>query len=140
MRDLGALVRSMRELLGLSQEQLAKIANVSQGAVSRFERGDALSTPWIIAVKIRVALAARLRQLEADVLTDDARRFLAQTALYGLPDDPALPPRTDTVELLPAPELTRIVRAYSRLPESSKRQFVAIMASVVDALTDVKRE
>jgi len=73
MRDYGTLAREMRELLGLSQEQLGKIANVSQGAVSRFERGDALSTPWIIAVKIRRALAARLRQLGPDVLTDDAR-------------------------------------------------------------------
>jgi transcriptional regulator with XRE-family HTH domain len=134
MRDLGALVREMRELLDLSQEQLARIAKVSQGAVSRFERGDALSTPWIIAVKIRVALAVRLRQLEPDVLTEDARRFLAQTALYGLPDDPALPPRMESVELLPAPELTGIVRAYTRLPESARRKFIAIMGAVADVL------
>jgi len=134
MRDLGALVREMRELLDLSQEQLARIAKVSQGAVSRFERGDALSTPWIIAVKIRVALAVRLGQLEPDVLTEDARRFLAQTSLYGLPEDPALPPRMESVELLPAPELTGIVRAYTRLPESARRKFVAIMAAVADVL------
>src|ERR1043166_91111 len=82
LRDVGALAREMREVLGVSQEQLAKIAKVSQGAVSRFERGDGLATPWVIAIKIRVALAARLRQLDADVLTDEAQRFLAQTALY----------------------------------------------------------
>lgn len=134
MHDLGALVREMRELLGLSQEQLARIAKVSQGAVSRFERGDALSTPWIIAVKIRVALAVRLRQLDADVLSEDARRFLTQTSLYGLPDDPALPPRMESLELLPAPELTTIVRAYTRLPESARRKFVAIMSAVADTL------
>lgn len=138
MRDLGALAREMRELLGLSQEQIARIANVSQGAISRFERGDALSTPWMIAVKIRVALAARVRQLDPDVLTDDARRFLDQTALYSLPDDPALPPRTETMALLPAPELTGIVRAYSRLPESARAKFVTIMSAVAKALGEGK--
>jgi transcriptional regulator with XRE-family HTH domain len=138
MHGYGRLAREMRELLGLSQEQLGRIANVSQGAVSRFERGDALSTPWIIAVKIRVALAARLRQLDPDVLTDDARRFLEQTALFGLSEDPALPPRTDTVSLLPAPGLTGIVRAYSRLPESARAKFVAIMSAVAGALANGK--
>jgi len=138
MRGLGALAREMRELLGLSQEQLARIARVSQGAVSRFERGDALSTPWIIAIKIRVALAARLRQLEPDVLTDDARRFLAQTALYGLPDDPSLPPRLDIIALLPAPELTKMARAYAKLPESARGKFVTIMFGVAKALADEK--
>jgi len=125
-------VRDLRELLGLSQEQVARIAKLSQGAVSRFERGDALSTPWIVAVKIRVALTARLRQLEPDVLTDKARRFLAQTTLYGLPDDEAL--RTADVELLPAPELTAIVRAYRRVPESARANFVTIMSAVAAAL------
>ncbi len=131
-------MRELRELLGLSQEQVARIAKVSQGAVSRFERGDALSTPWIVAVKIRVALAARVRQLDADVLTDGARRFVAQTALYGLPDDAALPPRLAGVEVLPAPELTAIVRAYRRVPESGRAQFVAIMSAVGATLNDRK--
>jgi hypothetical protein len=89
-------------------------------------------------VKIRVALAARLRQLDPDVLTDDARRFLEQTALYGLPEDPALPPHTDTVALLPAPDLAKIVRAYSRLPESARARFVAIMSAVATVLADGK--
>src|SRR5436190_17675090 len=135
---MGALAREMREVLGLSQEQLAKIARVSQGAVSRFERGDGLATPWVIAIKIRLALAARLRQLDPDVLTDEARRFLAQTALYGLPDDPALPPRMDTVTLLPSPELTKLARAYSALPESSRSLFADIMSGVAEALAKGK--
>lgn len=138
LRDIGNLAREMRELLGLTQGQVGKIAHVSQGAVSRFERGDALSTPWVIAVKIRVALAARLRQLDPDVLTDEARRFLEQTSLYGLPEDPALPPRTDTVALLPTPDLTKIVRAYGRLPESARAKFIAIMAAVATTLADGK--
>ena len=68
------------------------------------------------------------------MLTDEARRFLAQTALYGLPDDPALPPRMDTVALLPAPELTNVVRAYSNLPDSARAVFADIMSGVAKAL------
>ena len=124
----------MRELLGLSQDQLAKIAHVSQGAVSRFEKGNALSTPWVVAVKIRVALAARLRQLDAELLTADARRFMSQTALYGLPDDLAMPPRIDSIALLPTPELTKVLLAYNQLPQERRATFMSVMSAVVEAL------
>ena len=136
LRDFGVAVRSIRELLGLTQAQLGKIAHISQGAVSRIERGDALSMPLVIAVKVRVALAARLRKLDADVLTADARRFLEEmTERYGQHEDPGLPPRRNiTFELVPAPELTALVRGYSRLPESARTRFLAIMSAVAATL------
>jgi transcriptional regulator with XRE-family HTH domain len=139
MKELGALVRRMRELLSLSQGQLAEIAHVSQGAVSRFELGLGLSTPWTVAVKIRVALAARLRQMDPAVLTDDARHFLEQTALYNLPDDPSMPPEVATISLLPAPELESILRTYSRLSKEGQKAFVSIMAAVADTLVKTHR-
>ena len=139
MKELGATVRRMRELLSLSQGQLAEIAHVSQGAISRFELGLGLSTPWTIAVKIRVALAARLRQVDPEVLTDDARRFLEQTALYQLPDDPFMPPRIETISLLPTPALESIVRTYSRLPKAGQKAFVSIMAAVAETLAKTHR-
>lgn len=39
IRDLGRRQRQLREFLGFSQEQVARLAGVSQGAVSRFETG-----------------------------------------------------------------------------------------------------
>jgi len=128
----------MREVLNLSQEQLAKIAGVSQGAVSRIERGDALSTPLIIGVKIRVALAARLRELDADVLTTDARRFLAlMEARYGEHEDPTLPPqRPVTLALVPDPELTALVLRYGQLPAAARARFRRIMSAVFSTLAD----
>jgi transcriptional regulator with XRE-family HTH domain len=134
LKSVGALAREMRELLGLSQDQLAKLAHVSQGAVSRFEKGNALSTPWVVAVKLRVALAARLRQLDPELLTADARRFLSETALYGLPDDPALPPHFANIALLPAPELTQVLLAYNQLPQECRAAFMSVMSAVVEAL------
>jgi transcriptional regulator with XRE-family HTH domain len=136
--DFGATVRAMRELLGLSQEQLAKIAGVSQGAVSRIERGNALSTPLIIGVKIRVALAARLRNLDAGMLTSDARRFLGQMeARYGEHADAASPPqRSIAFALLPTSELRALVRSYSRLPAAARATFRRIMSAVFAALAE----
>jgi transcriptional regulator with XRE-family HTH domain len=136
LRHFGTVVRGMRELLGLTQEQFAKVAHVSQGAVSRLERGSALSTPLIIAVKIRVALAAELRKLDPDVLTPGARRFLERvTGGYGEHEDAATPPRREwRLEILPAPELTALVRGYSRLPESARTKFLAIMSAVAATL------
>jgi len=133
-RDMGALARQMRELLGLSQDHLAVLAHVSQGAISRFEKGKGISTPWIVAVKIRVALAGRLRQLDPHLLTVDARRFLAQTDLLGLPDHPALPPHTEDIALVPAPGLATVVRIYNEMPEVRRAAFVSIMARMAAAL------
>jgi len=134
LRDVGNLSRRMRELLGLSQEELGRLVNVSQGAVSRFEKGKGLNTPWIIAVKIRVALAARLRPLDPQLLTDDARRFLSQTDLYGLPPTLSRPPHIEDIALVPTAELETALRAYVRLPEDGRRAFAAIMTAVAEAL------
>src|SRR4029453_4518630 len=74
--EFGAHVRRGREFLGLSQEQVARAAGVSQGAVSRFEGGRGLSTPFVGIMKINLALAHALKQLESDLLTDEVRRFM----------------------------------------------------------------
>jgi transcriptional regulator with XRE-family HTH domain len=136
LADLGGMARRMRELLDLSQDQLARLAGISQGAVSRFEKGIGLSTPWVVAVKIRVALAIRIKQMDQAVLTDDARRFLEQTALYGLPADASMPPRVDDVMFLPAPELESVLRAFRRLPKEKRQAFASIATAVVEALTE----
>ncbi len=45
-----AHARRVREFLGLSQVQLARLAGISQGGVSRFESGRGLSTPLLVVV------------------------------------------------------------------------------------------
>jgi len=142
LRDFGVTVRRIREFLELSQEQLAKIAGVSQGAVSRIERGNASSTPLIIGVKIRVALATALRQVDPDALPDEAQRFLGQMeARYGEHEDPGAPPqRPVTFALLPTAELTTLVLKYRRLPMSSRTSFRRIMSRVAATLGDDGKE
>lgn len=46
MRELGAAIRRGRELLGLSQHQLATMAGISQGAVSRLESAVGSQRRW----------------------------------------------------------------------------------------------
>ena len=54
----------MREFVDLSQDQLARVAGVSQGAISRLELAKGLATPLLVAVKVWTALAAALRTID----------------------------------------------------------------------------
>ena len=56
MVGMGLYTRRLRELVGLSQEQLARLAGVSQGAVSRLEMGRAVHTPLIVVMKVNAAM------------------------------------------------------------------------------------
>jgi len=75
-RNLGAQTRALRELLGLSQERLAVLSGVSQGSISRFERGAGRSTPAIIVFRVAVALARQCRAHNQTALVEPLVRIL----------------------------------------------------------------
>jgi transcriptional regulator with XRE-family HTH domain len=137
--EFGAHVRRVREFLGLSQEQVARAAGVSQGAVSRFEGGRGLSTPFVGIMKISLALAHALKQLEPDLLTDEVRRFMKHLEVLKLPDDPGSPvhpvgPHFKKIQLSPNPELVQVIELYYELPESKRQAFIAVMGATISAL------
>jgi transcriptional regulator with XRE-family HTH domain len=137
--EFGAHVRRVREFLGLSQEQVARAAGVSQGAVSRFEGGRGLSTPFVGIMKINLALASALKQLETGMLTDEVRRFMKQLDILQLPDDPGTPvqpvgPNFKKIQLSPNPELVRVIQLYYELPESKREAFLAVMEATITAI------
>jgi transcriptional regulator with XRE-family HTH domain len=137
--EFGAHVRRVREFLGLSQEQVARAAGVSQGAVSRFEGGRGLSTPFVGIMKINLALAHALKQLEPDMLSDEARRFMKHLEVLKLPDDPGSPvnppsPNIKKWQLSPNPELVKVIELYYDLPESKRQAFIAVMEATISAL------
>ena len=76
MRGLGRHGRRVREFLGLSQEELARLAGVSQGAVSRLEAGRGIATPMLVILKINLAMRRALREVDPTLLNDDLRRVL----------------------------------------------------------------
>src|SRR2546422_10518988 len=107
LRDLGRQFRRVREFLGLSQDQVARLACVSQGAVSRLEAGRGLATPMLIVLKVHLVLARALGQLDPAVLDDQMREslglggLLSSTPTHGegelpIPKDPEL---ADLVQL-----------------------------------------
>ena len=130
MRDLGQHLRHLRELVGLSQDQVARLAGVSQGAVSRLEIARGLATPLLIVMKINLAIGRELRKLD-QAIPDAARRALdIQDALRS--PEKALPP--DTIQLISDPIFTVLVRLYRETPERGREGLLAIMRAVVAAL------
>jgi transcriptional regulator with XRE-family HTH domain len=134
MGEFGQHVRRMREFVGLSQADLARRAGVSQGAVSRFEAGRGLKTPYVVIVRINLALAAVLGTLDPATLTDDVRRFMEHIELMGPPHEPGGRPGAGmdlgAVELTAERELEMLVRLYRALPEERRRAFVAAMKTL----------
>src|SRR5262249_47590448 len=68
IRDLGRWTRRVREFLGYSQDKLAKLADVSQGAVSRVEAGRGKATPLLTFTKINQVFAKALSEIDSSML------------------------------------------------------------------------
>lgn len=137
--EFGAHVRRVREFLGLSQEQVARAAGVSQGAVSRFEGGRGLSTPFVGIVKINLALAHALRQLDPEMLSEEVKHFTRRLEGIDFPDDPGTPvrpvgPEWRSIGLTPNPDLLRILRLYHEMPESKRPAFLSVMEATITAI------
>ncbi|HJQ83325.1 MAG TPA: helix-turn-helix domain-containing protein [Candidatus Binatia bacterium] len=133
MRAFGRQERRVREFLGLSQEQLARVAGVSQGAVSRLEAGRGLATPMLVILKINLALRAALRDVDPALLNDDLRRVLEI-------EERISPPIGDVgFQALPVtkdPELEGLVRLYRGLPERQRHTFLSVVRAAADALAN----
>jgi transcriptional regulator with XRE-family HTH domain len=132
MVALGARVRHLRELVGLSQEQLARQAGVSQGAISRLEMGRGLNTPLLGALKVYGGLATALREVEPALLTDDARALVAQLQAPHMPAEETDAPAS--VSFLVVPEFEEVVRLCSRVPGARRAAFVKVVQAVASVL------
>jgi len=131
MRALGRQGRRAREFLGLSQEQLAELAGVSQGAVSRLEAGRGLATPMLVVLKINLALTRALRRVDPTLLSEELRRVLEIEHRLS-------PPIGDLgFEALPLtqdPDLEEMIRIYRALPERQRRTFLSVARATAGAL------
>jgi transcriptional regulator with XRE-family HTH domain len=131
MVGLGQNRRRLRELLGLSQEQLAKIAGVSQGAISRLEAGRGLATPLLVVMKINVALKHALRGLDSTIFSDEFSRLNDIDERIE-----TSPPGADfkDVEFLKDRELEEMIRTYQDLPDGQRRTLLSVIRAVSSAL------
>ena len=127
IKGLGKQARRVREFVGLSQEQVARTAGVSQGAVSRFEGGRGLATPLLVVMKVNAALRSAVSIMDSEVLSEGARGLLMLDA--NVPDaSDASPPLTKN------PELEELVRLYHDLPERQRQRLLAVVRATAAAL------
>jgi len=131
MQALGRQGRRVREFLGLSQEELARMAGVSQGAVSRLEAGRGLATPMLVILKINLALTHRLRTADPGLLNEDLKRVLEIEQRLSPPiagiGFHALPITKD-------PDLEDLVRLYRQMPERQRQTFLSVVRATARAL------
>lgn len=138
MQDLGLQVRRTREFLGLTQQELAQRAGVSQGAVSRFEGGRALSTPFLTIVRLNVALARALAALDASMLSDEARRYLQYMRFLATPPEAGEDSETPVSArpLTPDPEGEELMRLYRQVPPQARARLLEVVRATVTALRE----
>lgn len=130
MRGMGRYTRRLRELVGLSQEQLARLAGVSQGAVSRLEAGRAVNTPMIAVMKINAAMRHALADLGAHELSAETRRLMDIPA-RGTPKTEA---GFDQFPVTRDPLLTEFVRLFWQVPARHREGLVQVARAAADML------
>src|SRR4029077_4001231 len=114
-----------------SQDQVARLAGVSQGAVSRLEIARGLATPLLIVMKVNLAIAGELRKLDQAVVDADLRRTLdIQDALCS----PQRALRPEAIQLISDPNFTTLVRLYRETPEREREGLLTIMRAVAAGL------
>lgn len=127
MREFGQRLRRTRDFLGLSQEEVARLAGVSQGAVSRLETAHGLATPLLIVLKVQQAIARHLRKLDPAVLNPELRRNLELVEQLGAPFGGDLPITEEA-------SLEALVRLYRDTPERHRQTVLDIVQAVVEGL------
>lgn len=133
MQSLGIHVRRTRELLGLTQGQLAGLAGTSQAAVSRLEIGGALGTPYLVVLAVQSALCTKLRELSQKRPNRDAARSLDHpTMLDEVADGRQVPP------VVVADELLRYVAIFNAAPPTLRAQLLTIVEAVAVGTSTTK--
>lgn len=150
MRGIGLRVRRARESLGLSQDEVARSAGISQGAVSRLESGRGQRTPFLSVVRVLVVLVRKLKALDPSLLTPETHGLVRASELVGLNATPTpapdpgeaeqggqaheRAPEEGTAALLP--EIERLIRVYRTLPPTRRTAFVETAERLGSALKD----
>jgi transcriptional regulator with XRE-family HTH domain len=131
MRGMGRYTRRLREMAGLSQEQLARLAGVSQGAVSRLEAGRAVNTPLIVVMKINSAMRQALTALGPDKLSEETRRLMELPARAWPPSEDGF----DTLSIARDPLLSDLVQLFWNVPVRYRAGVVEVVRAVAALLT-----
>jgi transcriptional regulator with XRE-family HTH domain len=122
---LGMTVRKVRTLLGWSQQELANRAVVSQGLISRLERGVCAAVPFHSVVVVSRTLAAGASALNLP---------LSPTAAQVLAFAPSL--NGDFTVIGPDADFAYIAHTLQRMPRERRAAFLTIIRAAAAALGD----
>src|SRR5262245_37804142 len=125
MQAFGQQVRRTRDLVRLSQEQVARLAGVSQGAVSRLEAAQGLATPFLVVIKVQQVLALYLRRLDPSLLNPELRRAIDLGEWLAAPFGHDLRVGDD-------PQLADLTRLFHDTPVQHREALIAVMRAAVD--------
>jgi transcriptional regulator with XRE-family HTH domain len=131
MRALGRQNRAIREFLGLSQEEVARRAGVSQGAVSRLEAGRGMSTPLLVVMKVGRVLSKAMVALGPDVLRRDVHRIAAMP--IPLAEEAGDNGDFDT-EAETDPELAELLALYGSVLPGQRHALVNLLRATSESL------
>jgi transcriptional regulator with XRE-family HTH domain len=134
MQQLGKQKRRVREMLGLSQDEVARRAGVSQGAVSRLEAGRGVATPLVVVMKVDKAMRDALGEIDLEHLSSDAKRWLEFGSAYS--------PHRSASQLGDMPVLKdagaeQLLRSYRRLPIRLRGKLLDVVRATVEALDGI---
>lgn len=132
---MGLYTRRLRELVGLSQEQLARRAGVSQGVVSRLEMGRAVHTPLVVVMKVNAAMRSALSALDPALLSKETKRLM-DVPQRGVPGDAG---EFESLPLTRDPRLADVVRLFWRVPPRNRDKLVALVETAVTVLSGNKQ-
>jgi transcriptional regulator with XRE-family HTH domain len=130
IHDLGKWTRKVREFLNFSQDKLAKLAGVSQGAVSRVEAGRGKATPLLTFTKINQVFAKALSELDPSMLSDEAKAMLERARYMAKP----VPEQHQPAPLTLDPAITWFISTYNTLPERGKQGLMSVVRATASSL------
>lgn len=129
MRDFGRRQRRVREFLALSHEEVAREAGVSEDTVIRLETARAVATPLLVAVKVGLTLASKIRRLDpATVPADLSRGFEMPNAL---PAALASQPDSETGR---ERDVEAMIAIYRGISPTRRETFLSIVSAAGDLL------
>ena len=121
---LGTTVRDVRLLLGWSQQALADAAVVSQGTISRLERGECAAVPFHSVVVVLRTLAGGAAAMHMPLSSTMEQLLAFAPSLNG----------TFAAVTPPDPDLTFIAQGLRRVHRSRRPTFLRIVRELADAL------
>lgn len=138
MAALGSRVRRARVFLNLSQSEVAHLAGVSQGAMSRLEHGKGLETPMSVVLKLHAAIAESLRRCEPALLDDEllwVRDFGSMLTQHVNRDGDGAGDGVSDPD-----ELSQLFRAVRALPPAQQTMVLGVVRALLgSAPTDAAR-